>query len=511
VIQTSFRARSERASGRPSGQVERTLESETEVTERVLGRLAGRVGSGEVERYFPRLANLLFKPGKVEVRARTGFVAQQMRTKLLSALNEVAKAEFGAGIVVEFVSEGSPVALAPDRIAGSMPPGTPALRTRAAAGPSPAPAGRYRLEDFIVGESNKLAFTAAERLADVDCPRGFNLLFLHGSCGVGKTHLVQGIAARYRDRHPGATVRCVTGEVFTNAFITALKSGKIEAFRREYRDVDLLCIDDVHFLQSKDATQEEMLHTFNAIDLTGARVVLASDEHPRNVRKLSDALVSRFLSGMVVKVDLPEPALRERIVRTLAERRGMRIEPSAASLIASRCGGLGTQSPSVRDIEGALTRIDGMRGLLPELSTGPEIGLALVRKALGLSSDQAAGSRARRPIRIQEICDCVCRTLGVQLDEVLGRSKHARVVLARTLCAYLARQMTTMSFPEIARALGRSNHSTVVTASQRFERQLGADQAVALGMDPGPDLSGLSLRALFERLRDEIQRSASLA
>jgi chromosomal replication initiator protein len=528
VIEATTRARSERAE-RPSGQFhetpyprqERTGVNHSEVLQRVLSRVAAQVGAGETERYFPGQAVLILNGRRLEVRARTGFVAQQMRVRLFDQITAAARQEIDPSIVVEFSSDSRPfnqeckpipvAVVQPAAVNASVPiAAIPRQRPRSSEGD-----GRYLLDNYIVGESNKLAYAAAERLADRECPRAFSPLFIHGPCGVGKTHLLQGIAARYRELHPGAVVRCINGETFTNEFINAIRANKVDAFRKSYRGVNMLVIDDTHFLSNKDATQEELLHTFNAIDLTGARVVLASDEHPRNVRKLSDALVSRFLSGMVVRIELPEPALRERITRTLAARRGINIEPAAASLIASRCGGTsgsGSAGGSVRDIEGAITRIEALRTLMPELSAeGGGIGLAMVRKALGLGAEQGGGGRGGRPVRMEMICQEVCRTLGVQLEEVLGRSKHARVVLARTLCTFIARKLTTMSFPEIARALGRGNHSTVVTANKRFERQIAEGKKVDLGSDPGPDFSELTLQGLFERLRDDVQRLASMS
>ncbi len=525
MIQSS-RARSERAAQRPSGTTtDERRDRSTDHTPiaispaaptpagRVLKSLSSRVGAAEVERYFPGQAVLYIGSGRLEVRARTGFMAQQIKAKLLKPLTDAAREEIDPAIRVDFTADAGAFAsghqasvVAP--IAASSPvPIVAAHRQRPQASPAEK---RYRLEDFVVGECNKLAFTAAERLADTECPRGFSPLFIHGACGVGKTHILQGVAARFKEKHPGAVVRCISGENFTNEFITALRGGKIENFRKAYRGVDLLCIDDVHFLESKTATQEELLHTFNAIDISGARVVLASDEHPRHVGKLSEALISRFLSGMVVKIGLPESALRERLTRIFAERRGLRLEPAAVQVVAARCGGPGSIGGSVRDIEGALTRVDAIRSMLPDLSTGPEIGLAVVRKALNLTPEQSCIARVRRPIRMDSITQTVCRTLGVQIEEILGRSKHQRVVLARTLCSYLARQLTTMSFPEIARALGRNNHSTVVTAAKRFERQLTETKDLTLA-DHGPDLSHMTLRDLFERLREDIQRTAAAA
>src|SRR5262249_7964579 len=155
-------------------------------------------------------------------------------------------------------------------------------------------------------------------------------------CGLGKTHLLQGVARRLQEVRPSAVVRYTTGEAFTNEYIAAVRagSGKCEQFRRAYRGVGLLCIDDVHFLANKQATQGELLHTFDAIDLSGARVALASDEHPRMVRSFSEALVSRFMSGAVVKLDFPERELRERMILAIAGRRGHTIDPAGVRLLA---------------------------------------------------------------------------------------------------------------------------------------------------------------------------------
>jgi chromosomal replication initiator protein len=300
-----------------------------------------------------------------------------------------------------------------------------------------------------------------------------------------------------------------TAEAFTNEYINALRASRLETFRRSYRAVKLLCIDDVQFFSNKQATQGELLHTFDAIDLEGARIVLASDEHPRAVRKFSSALVSRFMAGMVVRLDAPEPALRQRIVLHLALKRGLRLEPAAASLIASRCTPP-SQACSVRDLEGTLTRIEALLRLHPELAGSGdcgEVGLVLVRRAIG--ADAAAPiSGPRRPIRAEQILEEVCRTLHVDHGEIVGKGRHKRVVLARSVTAHLCRGLTTLSFPEIARAMGRPNHSTVVTACNRIQHQLAADAELALGAEHLPELNGLKLRGLIDQVRDDILRSA---
>jgi chromosomal replication initiator protein len=525
------------------------------VVSAILSRLAGQIGEAEYRRYFQHQVRANYESGTLELAAPTRFVAGLIERKYGPSLAKAAQEELvrcgeSAGRIrivyavdraafptevgtatsaapPEGDGQGSGPASAPAApSAGDGSPG-PHLQLAGVAGigadqpastdgerpaPSlnrPLPAGRYRLEDFIVGDSNRMAHSAAERIAAAG-HTGFALLFLHGSCGLGKTHLIQGIAFRFRQEHPRAKVLCLTGEEFMNEYIVAVRTDKLDAFRKKYRALDLLCIDDVQFLSNKNATQGELLHTFNAINLDRARVVLASDEHPRHVKKFSEALVSRFMSGLVLKVDPPEPALRQRIALHLAERRGLKIQPPSAALIASHASAPG-QTTSVRDIEGAITRIDAMRRLMPGLDTGGDgVGLVLVRKALGMEDDGAAsGGRPRRPVRMEQIIEHTCRTLRVQPSDLMSKGRHKRVVMARALSAHLARSLTTLSFPDIARALGRPNHSTVVTACKRIEQQMARDEGLDLGEEAAaPELSTMTVRTLYEHVRQDVVRSA---
>jgi len=438
--------------------------------------------------------------------------------------------------------------------------------------------GRYRLEDFIVGNSNRLAYDAAVRVAESEPPdasgeiagellswssnhrrAACSPLFLHGQCGLGKTHLLQGIAARFKQRRPGAIVRVTTGEAFTNDFISAIhgdgsrssnhnaagsgghngssKGGRtgtgtaaMERFRKQYRKVDLLCIDDVHFLASKSATQTELLHTFNELELGGAQIVIACDEHPRLVKKISEALISRFMSGLVARIDPPDRDLCERIMRQFGERRGLVFEESALRALSARAAVLKTGparstrtqdqvSPglSIREIEGLVTRVEASVRLHAATGAGGvcRVGLAAVQQVLGnLGPATAALARAfettdsehapmhhhaaayaigesscttsRRPVRLEAIVAHTCRLLGVDLGEFTGTGRQPRTVLARSITAYLARRLTSMSYPDIARGMGRPSHSTIIAAAQRLEQQLAAADGSSV---PGLDLT----------------------
>ena len=361
---------------------------------------------------------------------------------------------------------------------------------------SRASALRYDLSDFAVGASNDLAYNAAVRLVDEN-DSSMSPLFIHGSCGLGKTHLLQGLCRRFAAAQPTAPWRYTTAEQFTNDYVQAVRFNKLNEFRRKLRQLDLLVVDDVHFFANKSATQTEFLHTFNAIDLQGAKLVLASDAHPKTIKELADALVSRFLSGMVVQVQTPDRQTRVRIIETLARRRSLTLLEGVAATLADNCTG------SVREIEGMLTRLTALAALerRPGETAGP-VGQALLQRLIGA----VAPTITRRPVRLDHILAAVCETLHVERSAVMTRSRHKRVVLARSVTIYLARQLTTLSYPELAMALCRPNHSTIVTAAQRVEGQLRRREAI----DPVEGLNVSTIDQLIDLLRRRTHESSAM-
>lgn len=386
---------------------------------------------------------------------------------------------------------------APGRAAPAARPGLPEGPSRVAA-PRMLDNGRARhtFETFIEGASNALALHAARGLASGDVR--LSPLFIHGPCGTGKTHLLQAVAHSFRGSE--LRVRCLTGEAFTNEFISAMRAQRLDDFRRDFRRVDLLCLDDVHFIADKKATQAELLHTFDAVDLKGKLVVLASDEHPDRIARLGNALASRFVSGAVAALAAPDDDLCRRLLTVFAARREAELEPGAASLLLDRFEALRAESRlSVRDVEASVTQVVAMSRLTGE--RGP-VSATLAARALGIS-DRGPASRARRPVPVDRLLHATCEALAVDRAEFAGRSRAARVVLARGLAALLARELTNLSFPEIARAMGRPNHSTVITAMNRMRSQLeGAGPPV--GIEGGR----AALRALAEKVRRELVKAA---
>ena len=309
----------------------------------------------------------------------------------------------------------------------------------------------HKLDDFVVGRSNKLAYSAALAMAGTKAPP-FNPLFVHGACGVGKTHLLQGVCmqtARIHRRGAPMTWKYVTCEQFTNEFIQSLKAKNVAQFRERYRK---LAIDDVHFLSGKKATQDEFLHTFNAIETAGRRIVLASDAHPHMVGALNEQLVSRFVSGMVVRVDAPDTETRLSILMRKSRKMKLQADMEVLEYVANHVHG------SVRELEGALTKLAALSAL-----EGAPVGLDLVRNVL---ADHLA--RTDSAVTLGHIEAIVSAFFGITPADIHSSRRTRTVSTARMLCFFLARRHTQMSYPEIARAMGK-NHSSAVLAVQRMQ------------------------------------------
>jgi len=445
--------------------------------------------------WFDGEARLRVHDGTLQVEARSEFVVDWIKRHFRGDLQAAAKETLGSDQVVWSVERGGHAVQEAhdphDPQSKFDTNSTTRERITETARATPRRDGAHgwrRLDDFVPGAVNQLALDAARRVAHAQ--DGLRCLVVHGGCGVGKTHLLQGLCRARRERTPQARIRYVPAEQFTNEYIHSVRAGQVDGFRGRMRRVDLLVIDDVHFLANKAATQSEFLHTLDALDLAGAQVALASDEHPRLIRKFGQALVSRMLAGMVVRVETPDPATRLALTQNLSLRRGMRLASDAATVIAERCVG------GAREIEGILSRVDAVRavtGVRGPISNGE------VRAIF----QQDDAQRGTQPVRLPEILTLTCQHLGVEPDQLRGGGRHRRVALARGLVTWLARETTAMSFPEIARGLGRTAHSAVHGACARVQGLLDADARV----DAGP-AGKVAVRELTARLRHAL-RAAS--
>lgn len=342
--------------------------------------------------------------------------------------------------------------------------------------PSPAsdsPAGlnystnsrlRHHLETFVVGHGNQLAFNAAVYVAEYPGAQ-YNPLFLHGSCGLGKTHLLQGLCKRFSELHPTKRWAYMTAEEFTNEYLTALRANRVDGFRRKMRELDLLAIDDVHFFGGKKATQEEFLHTFNAIEAMGRQVVLASDEHPKMIHEFGESLVNRFVSGMVVRLDPPNFATRCEILRQMSQRTGSRLTEEAVIWIARRV------TQSVRELEGSVTKVNAHANLA---GVGRTADVGVAQEALGDLDRNLV-----QPIKPDNILVSVCNYFGLDNRDLMSGRRQRTISLARSVAMFLVRKTAKLSFPEIGVRMGKRNHSTVISACRRIERAVTKNEMLA--------------------------------
>lgn len=314
---------------------------------------------------------------------------------------------------------------------------------------------RGTLDSFVVGRSNRLAFSIARSV--VDSPNAeCGAVFFHSACGLGKTHLLQGIANELAATKPDTRCVYTTGEEFTNQFIYALRERRLDAFRHRFRSIDVLLLDDVHFIANKKATQEEFLHTFNAIDAGGKRIIVASDAHPKMISDLSESLTNRLVAGMVVRIEKPDFETRCEILRHRARNSQHNIPEPVIRYIADKI------HANVRELEGCLLKLLAFASL-----TKTEITLDLARQAL---EDHIA--QTGKILTVSDIELSVSTFFGLTPADLHTSRKSRTIALARNIAMYLARKHTDLSFPEIARLMGNKNHTTVLLACRRMQKIL---------------------------------------
>jgi chromosomal replication initiator protein len=319
---------------------------------------------------------------------------------------------------------------------------------------------RLTFEQFVLGDCNRLAHGAALAVAEMPA-QAYNPLFICGPPGVGKTHLLQAIAALLLDHRPDLTLRSLTSEAFTNEFLRALADNRADAFKARFRHTDVLLVDDVQFLERKTRTEEEFFHTFEALYQAGSQIVLTSDRPPRDLQALEDRLRERFQAGLVADIAPPDFATRLAILRMRAHHDAIELaDEQALESIARRV------TLNVRTLEGALIRVVAFSSL-----TGRRLTSQLVEDVL----DHLYPAPRQVPRSIAQIKNATCREFGVSSQELVSPSRSARVLWPRQLAMYLSRELTHESLPAIGRAFGGRDHTTVLHALRRTEHRLASD------------------------------------
>jgi chromosomal replication initiator protein len=333
---------------------------------------------------------------------------------------------------------------------------------------------KHTFASFVVGPSNQLAHAAAIAAAGGG-GRRYNPLFICGGTGLGKTHLVHAIAHRVCEERPAARIIYCSAERFTNDFITAIQHHRMDDFRAKYRsNCDVLLVDDIQFLAGREQTQEEFFHTFNALHALDRQIVVTSDKYPQNLERMEERLVSRFSWGLVADIQVPELETRVAIVRNKAAIEGIDLSDDVALYLAQMI------RSNVRELEGTLIRLAAKSSL-----TSRPVDIAFAR------AEVSATVRAQT-ISVEDIQRAVCHHFHLRSIDLTSKDRHKSIAFARHVAMYLCKQRLKCSFPEIGRAFGNRDHTTVMSAVRKIEAQRDSDPQVRA-----------HLEALERKLADE--------
>ncbi|MET8605012.1 chromosomal replication initiator protein DnaA [Streptomyces rubiginosohelvolus] len=354
----------------------------------------------------------------------------------------------------------------PGRTGGSV-PGPMGAQPAPAPGPGEPHARlnpKYLFDTFVIGASNRFAHAAAVAVAEAPA-KAYNPLFIYGESGLGKTHLLHAIGHYARSLYPGTRVRYVSSEEFTNEFINSIRDGKGDTFRKRYRDVDILLVDDIQFLASKESTQEEFFHTFNTLHNANKQIVLSSDRPPKQLVTLEDRLRNRFEWGLTTDVQPPELETRIAILRKKAVQEQLNAPPEVLEFIASRI------SRNIRELEGALIRVTAFASLNRQ-----PVDLGLTEIVL---KDLIPGGEESAPeITAPAIMAATADYFGLTVDDLCGSSRSRVLVTARQIAMYLCRELTDLSLPKIGAQFGGRDHTTVMHADRKIRALMAERRSI---------------------------------
>lgn len=320
---------------------------------------------------------------------------------------------------------------------------------------------RYTFDHFVVGPANRFAFAASMAVAESP-GKAYNPLFIYGSVGLGKTHLIQAITHQIRIRHPALNHCYLTSERFTNELIEAIRHRSTNQFRKKYRYIDVLLIDDIHFIAGKESTQEEFFHTFNALHNSRKQIIITSDRPPKEISNLEERLQSRFVWGLIADIQPPDFETRVAILRKKIEHETVQVPDEVILFIAEEI------HTNIRELEGALIRVVAY-SLLEEKPISLEMGKVILKDMLKQTSSM---------VSMERIMDVVAEHYHMKTPDLRTPRRNKNIVLPRQIAMYLSRQLTSHSLPEIGMAFGGRDHTTVLHSWKKIQKNLTGDMAL---------------------------------
>ncbi len=427
----------------------------------VRDRLKSVLDEHSYENWFAQTRFESFHDGYLTVQVPSPFFATWLRDHYLDVISGSVREVFPDFREVRFslASDSSSAPIVPDMNGA-------AVASRKKAGKlMPRFTGfnsRYTFERFVIGSGNRFAHAAAKAVAETP-GRAYNPLFLYGGTGLGKTHLMQAIGQEILGRDTGTNVVFLSSEQFTNELIDCIAKKSMPRFRAKYRKVDVLLIDDIHFIAGKEATQEEFFHTFNELFDMHKQIVLSSDRGPKEIQGLEERLVSRFEWGLVTDIQPPDTETRMAILQNKASEENFAVPPDVARYIAAHV------TSNIRELEGALITVLAYARLQKE-----PLSIDMVKDVLHDLVDR----KRLRPITIEGIQKAVAEHFDVRIADLRGRSRQRQIVYPRQTAMYLCKQLVpTLSLSEIGEAFGGKDHTTVIHACKKISAESRSDES----------------------------------
>ena len=424
------------------------MKSLSDLWDSILARLSGELSDMTIKTWFDEITVVTMEDSALVLHCSNPFKKNTVEARFLPHIKAALKDIFSTDLEVKILSDEQLAAyhgVAPDRPGNLF------------------DSDAFTFETYVVGPQNKLAYAAAKAVAEKPA-EGFNPLFIYGESGLGKTHLLYAIAHLMRSRRPESRIVYIKGDDFTNELVSSIRENRNAEFREKYRQADILLVDDIQFIAGKIQTQEEFFHTFNTLYESDKQIVLTSDRPPREMTQLSDRLMSRFESGLMVDVAPPDFETRLAIIHNKAALLGVKLPDEVMDYIAENV------TTNVRQLEGTLNKILAYRDLLGDQVDEESVGRA-VRDMLKRSNEYVPSPKV--------IISYICSYYNIDEETLRGQSRSRDVVAARQLAMYLIRRMHATSLDGIGKEFGNRDHSTILHSLDKVEKQMQTDPKFA--------------------------------